>query len=120
MAYSFVRDQSDFPDFMENMTDIECHEETIRLALIDQGCSAFELPDMMEQLVAENLDPSDIEARILQLGWGDDETFEEFLEGQRRANMGLHALYPSDLEPTSIPTTRRTRVYLDRKCKKTS
>ena len=95
MTYSFPDFMKkiihDFPDFMDlkNMTDAECHEETIRLALLDQGCSAFELPDMIEQLVAENLDPSDIEARILQLGWGLDETWEEFLEGQRLAN--LHA-----------------------------
>jgi hypothetical protein len=77
MAYSFVRDQSDFPDFMENMTDAECHEETIRLALIDQGCTSWEIPGMMDQLIDENLDPSNIEARILQLGWGLDETSEQ-------------------------------------------
>ena len=133
-------------DYMHHTTDDEWHEEMIRLELIWAGCRTYELDYMIAQLIDENLDPSDIEARILELGWGeqeDDETWEEFLEGQRRANMAPHSLTPemweegleaqrranmaphilspNDLdEPQSSPTTRRTRVYLDRTCKKTT
>ena len=132
-------------DCMDHMTDDEHYEEYIRLALLDAEVNSFELSDKMAQLISENLDISDVDARIVELGWfrqDDDETWEEFLEGQRRANMAphgltpemweegleaqrqakmaLHIISPNDLnEPHSSTTTHRTRVYLDRKCKKT-
>jgi hypothetical protein len=54
----------------------EEYAEFIRIELIDAGARTHELPEMIAQLVAEDLPYEKIEARIAELGWG--ETDDEF------------------------------------------
>jgi hypothetical protein len=68
----------------ETATEEELYEEFIRMELIDAGCRSYELPDLMEQLVAENLPYGKIEARIVELGWGEtDAEMEEQIQNER-------------------------------------